>query len=132
MLQKDYVCGWKDIRKEDFCGVSHGYSKSQVAVGTTNGAGGRNVQIFVLTPDGRVLLALPGFWHPEDLRTELKFGKVLHRLWRDDSRSLEDKVRMWRRLHRHQPSTHSAFRTGAASSHFEPAAMPRCPFQSQT
>lgn len=106
-LQRDFVVGWRDIRKEEFCGISNGYGKRQTAVGTTNGAGGRNVQIFVLSPDARVLLALPGFWHPEDLRTELQFAKVLHRLWTDDSRALADKVRLWKKLQRRQPTTHS-------------------------
>lgn len=106
-LANDFVCGWEDIRDEDFCGVSSGYSKMQTAVGTTNGAGGRNVQIFVLSPDQRVLLLLPGFWHPDDLLQELSFAKVLHRLWADEGKSLEDKVHMWRRLHERQPRTHS-------------------------
>ena len=107
LLARDFVVGWKDIRKEDFCGVSRGYTKNQTAVGTTNGAGGRNVQVFVLTPNARVLLALPGFWHADDLRTELQFAKVLNRLWLDDSRTLQDKVKLWRKLQLRQPTTHS-------------------------
>ena len=106
MLKRDFVVGWKDIRNEDFCGVSHGYSKSQTAVGTTNGAGGRNVQIFVLSPDKRVMLALPGFWHPDDLMTELRFAKLIYRLWTDETRSLTSKVRMWKRLQKREAGTH--------------------------
>ncbi|MCB9890222.1 MAG: hypothetical protein H6832_06515 [Planctomycetes bacterium] len=107
VLADDFVVGWEDIRDEDFCGVSSGYNKRQTAVGTTNGAGGRNVQIFVLSPDERVLLLLPGFWHPDDLLHELSFAKVLHRLWADDTKPLAEKVRLWRRLHAREPMTHS-------------------------
>ena len=98
MLQRDFVLGWKNIAKEEYVGSSHGYSKRQTSVGTTNGAGPGNLQIFVLSPDLVVMHALPGFWHPEDLARELRFSKVLLRLWRDESRSREQKERMFERL----------------------------------
>lgn len=99
LLRDDFVLGWKNNEREEYCGTSRGYSRVQTAVGTTNGAGGHNVQIFVLSPDLVVLHALPGFWHPEDLANELRFAEVLHRLWRDDSRTRAEKERMWSRLH---------------------------------
>lgn len=100
MLQEDFVVGWKNNEREDYCGTSRGYARTQTALGTTNGAGGHNVQIFVLSPDLVVLHALPGFWHPEDLVAELQFAKVLDQLWRDDGRTRAQKETMWKRLHR--------------------------------
>ncbi len=110
MLQSDFVVGWKNIYREDFVGYSNAYKRTQTSVGTTNGAGPHNVQIFVLSPDLVVLHALPGFWHPDDLARELRFAKVLAQLWEDDNRSREDKDDMYRRLQlaevrRHPPET---------------------------
>ncbi len=83
MLKKHFVVGWKNNWREDYVGVSHGYTCEQPAVGTTNGAGPRNMQTFVLSGDGTVLHCLPGFWHPADLAHELEVSLALHRLWQD-------------------------------------------------
>lgn len=98
ILRRDYVLAWKNIRREEYVGDSFGYSTSQSCVGTTNGAGGRNVQLFILAPDSTVLHALPGFWHPDDLARELRFGLQAWLLWKDRSRSLGQKRSMYRRL----------------------------------
>ncbi len=98
MLQSDFVLGWKNIIREGYVGRSFGYSSRQTSVGTTNGAGPHNVQIFVLSPELVVLHALPGFWHPEDLARELRFAKVLHRLWQSRNHTWVQKRRMYRRL----------------------------------
>jgi hypothetical protein len=93
-LHEDFVVGWKNIEREPWRGESQGYSCTQTALGTTNGAGARNVQIFVLSADLRVLHALPGFWHPDDLRRELEFARLAHRLWADEGRTLAQKQSM--------------------------------------
>jgi hypothetical protein len=108
ILRNDYVLGWKNIRREEYVGASFGYTKNHACVGTTNGAGAHNVQIFILSPDLVVLQALPGFWHPEDLARELQFAKVLMRLWEDDGRTDAQKREAYRRLQltelRYQPA----------------------------
>jgi hypothetical protein len=98
LLRDRFVVGWRDIRDEDWVGSSFGYSPGQRAVGTTNGAGARNVQTFVLAPDLTVLHALPGFWHPEDFARELRFALVLARLWSDDNRTRAEKEAMFELL----------------------------------
>lgn len=98
MLRRAFVLGWKNIRREEYVGDSFGYSRKQSCVGTTNGAGGKNIQIFIMSPDQVVLHAIPGFWHPEDLARELRFGLVSWRLWNDDSRTVEQKRSMYRRM----------------------------------
>lgn len=99
-LARDYVVGWKNIEREPWRGESRGYTRNQTALGTSNGAGARNVQIFVLSPDLVVLHALPGFWHPDDLLAELRFAQLADRLWRDDARTRAQKAAMLARLHR--------------------------------
>ncbi len=98
LLARDFVAGWHNIAREDYVGRSHGYTCDQPAVGTTNGAGARNVQIFVLSASGVVLHALPGFWHPDDLAQELELATTLHALWRDRSRGASAKREMYSRL----------------------------------
>ena len=97
MLKEHFVVGWKNIKDEDYVGSSHGYTCSDAAVGTTNGAGPRNTQMYMLAPDGVVLHCLPGFWHPEDLAQELRMGRELYRLWKD-KRSKKDKRSMFKRI----------------------------------
>ena len=89
---------WKNIKKEDFVGYSAGYSRGRCAVGTTNGAGPHNVQIFVLSPKLVVLHALPGFWHAEDLARELRLAQSLFKLWKSKSYSPEQKNKIYRRI----------------------------------
>ncbi|MBL8900618.1 MAG: hypothetical protein JNM84_23505 [Planctomycetes bacterium] len=99
LLKDQFVVGWRNIEREPWCGLSHGYSSRQTAIGTTNGAGGRNVQLFVLAPDLTVLHVLAGFWHPDDLRAELSLAQRLFALHRDATRTREEKWRMARAFH---------------------------------
>ena len=93
LLKNDFVVGWENIDDKEHVGVSHGYSCKQTAIGTTNGAGGRNVQIIVMASDTTVLHVLPGFWHPEDLAKELLYARQLFHLHKDKSKKLAEKRR---------------------------------------
>ncbi len=108
LLDERFVLGARNIERESHVGTSHGYSPSDTAVGTTNGAGGRNVQILVLAADRTVVHALPGFWHAEDLLAELRLALDLHKLWRDDEVSREQKLAMFPLLHRSHLRRHGA------------------------
>ena len=45
----------------------------------------------MLSPDGIVLHALPGYWHPEDLAREMAFAHELWDVWKSDlSRKAKD------------------------------------------
>ena len=98
-LENHFILGHKNIHKDEHVGMSRGYSKTQHAVGTTNGAGGRNVQFLVIAPDGVVLHALPGFWHPKDLIRELKLALEIHRLHGDEGMTISGKLKMYELLH---------------------------------
>lgn len=100
MLQDRFVLGSRNIEREGHVGLSHGYACDQTAVGTTNGAGGRNVQIVVLAPDDTVLHALPGFWHAEDLLAELRLALDVHRLYADEALQPAQRRTMFELLHR--------------------------------
>ena len=98
LLQDQFVLGWKNIKRETFVGDSSGYSARHSCVGTTNGAGSRNLQLFILSDDLVVMHAITGFWHPADLAHQLRFGQVAWRLYQDASRSMAQKCRMYRLL----------------------------------
>jgi hypothetical protein len=99
LLREHFVIGKRNIERDGHVGLSHGYRADQSAVGTTNGAGGRNVQFVVLAADETVMHVLPGFWHAEDLIAELKLGLEVHRLYRREDLSQASKHSMFRTLH---------------------------------
>lgn len=99
LLRDQFIVGWSNIQRECHVGLSHGYRKDQTAIGTTNGAGGRNVQLAVMAPDETVLHVMPGFWHPDDLVEELRFARRLHRLWLGEH-DRATKERMFAAMHR--------------------------------
>lgn len=100
LLNDRFVLGVRNIERESHVGLSHGYKPTQTAVGTTNGAGGRNVQLIVMAADETVLHVLPGFWHAEDLLAELRLALEIHALHGNDALPKDRKVAMYRALHR--------------------------------
>src|SRR5262249_9056841 len=74
---------------------------------TTNGAGPRNVQLFMFNSDGTVLHCLPGFWTPGDLLYELQFAQSLNRLWTDAFMSREAKDKRFRELNLKHAQAHT-------------------------
>jgi hypothetical protein len=117
-LQRHFVLAHKNIERELHVGLSHGYKPTDSAVGTTNGAGGRNVQFVVLAADETVLHVLPGFWHPEDLVEELRLARELHALHLDASKQADVKQRLCAAMHQAHARRHGT------------AAMPRSDWQS--
>ncbi len=84
-LRDHFVCGWRNINGvEKFAGKSHSHPPDSSAVHTTNGAGGRNVQMLIISPDGDVLHCLPGYWNPDALRHELDFSLELAAIFNQD------------------------------------------------
>ncbi|MEM7263103.1 MAG: hypothetical protein AAF488_14025 [Planctomycetota bacterium] len=81
LLQKNFVCGWRNIDGvEKYAGRSGRYTSSDAAVTTTNGAGSKNIQFIVTDSNGQVLLVLPGYWNSKDFRQELEFCLKLNEI----------------------------------------------------
>jgi len=91
-LRSEFVCGFKNIAEESYCGRSGDHNPNEAAIWTTNGAGPRNTQLFLLDADGTVLECLPGFWAPDDLLCEIGFAKALDKVWHDGNRSPAQKT----------------------------------------
>jgi hypothetical protein len=98
LLKSDFVCGWRNIANEPYCGISSNHDTTNPAAITTNGAGPHNIQLFILAPDGTVLHCLPGYWDPTDLAYELKFAKELANVWSDTSLSRAQKDEKFRSM----------------------------------
>jgi hypothetical protein len=101
VLRDKFVCGWRDISGESYCGKSGQYGPDDGAVWTTNGAGPHNMQLFVLAPDGTVLHCLPGYWNSADLALELAFARELYEVWRDDAPRKNERFAELHRAHAH-------------------------------
>ncbi len=98
LLKEDWIVGWHNIENEPHIGQSFGYTSKQTSIGTTNGAGPHNIQMFMLSPDLVVLHALPGFWHPDDLARELGLGKQMLALWQDEELTKAEKKHRFKSL----------------------------------
>jgi hypothetical protein len=106
-LNNKFVCGFKNIKDEPYCGKSGKHDPNTPAVLTTNGAGPHNVQIFVLNADGIVLHCLPGFWTPADLLAELEFARSLSKIWSNPKLSREVKDNRFRDANLQHAQTHT-------------------------
>ncbi|MBX9696151.1 MAG: hypothetical protein K2Z81_27430, partial [Cyanobacteria bacterium] len=98
-LRNKYVCGYRNIAKEPYSGNSGVHPISGAAADTTNGAGPRNLQLFVLAPDSTVLHCLPGYWNAYDLDNELKLAERLMSIWQDTSITPVQKQKLFAREH---------------------------------
>lgn len=112
MLKDDFVCGYRNIENKKWAGASGKHQPDGQAVDTTNGAGPHNLQIFVLTADGIVLTALPGFWHSEDLARELDLAQRLNQVWQDPNLTRAQKNETFRQtqlahIREHPQSEHN-------------------------
>jgi len=107
-LDSRFILAHRNIEKDQHVGLSQGYKVNQSAVGTTNGAGPRNVQFLILASDETVLHALPGFWHADDLIPELQLAFEINRLYLDQSKNDAQKGRMFEMLHKTHMRRHGA------------------------
>ncbi|MBX9689106.1 MAG: hypothetical protein K2X27_20525 [Candidatus Obscuribacterales bacterium] len=98
-LRNRFVCGYRDISDQPYCGNSGVHTVTSNAIETTNGAGPHNIQLFVMDPDGTVLHCLPGYWNPQDLVGELDLAERLDSVYRERSLSPEQKRAQFASMH---------------------------------
>lgn len=108
LLKNTFVCGWRDISGEPYCGKSGAHNVDNPAVVTTNGAGPTNTQLFILAADGTVLHCLPGYWDARDFACEVALAEELNKVWLDGSLSRERKDARFREMHLAHIKSHSA------------------------
>lgn len=105
-LKRNFIVGYRNIKDEKYAGNSGVHPLDGAAVGTTNGAGPHNVQMFILSADGTVLHCLPGYWQSDDLNCELELAKRLNAVWLDKAMKLSDKKQLFVRLHKEHAQAH--------------------------
>ena len=114
-LRTKFVCGWRDIKDEPWCGVSGRYDPDNGAAWTTNGAGPHNIQLFMLAADGTVLHCLPGYWETHDLANEIKLAEELNAVWTNGALSREEKDKRFHDLHLQHLKDHPKETTARSS-----------------
>lgn len=107
VLGRQFLCGFRNVGDQPWCGNSAKHPRRSRAVYPANGAGPRNTQGFLLAPDGVVLHALLGYWHPKDFLCELSLARELCGLWQNPSLSRADKDARFAELHRSHIAIHS-------------------------
>ena len=106
-LKSDFICGWRDIGDQPYCGNSGKHPVNLDAVYTTNGAGPHNTQLFILAADGTVLHCLPGYWQPQDLAYEIEFANEINDVWTDKELTRAEKDKKFAELHAGHIHDHS-------------------------
>ena len=78
--------------KTSYAGQSNKHQPTMAATthGVYNCTGAKNVQMFLMTADGKVLSCLPGFWFPQYLLEELELAAKLNRIYRS-TRTLDER-----------------------------------------
>ena len=106
-LKQYFVCGYRDISNQPYCGMSGRHEVSGKATRTTNGAGPHNIQLFMLAPDGTVLNVLPGYWNSQDLVPEMRLAYQLDQVWENPKLSRSQKDQYFRQMQMDHISKHS-------------------------
>ncbi|MEE3229628.1 MAG: hypothetical protein VX272_01215, partial [Planctomycetota bacterium] len=76
-----FVSGWQNIKgRKNYAGVSNTHMPSYAAKNINTCSGGRNIQMYFMTPDGRVVHCLPGYWNAADFYTQAGFAVKLGNL----------------------------------------------------
>lgn len=113
-LRNNYICGYRNIAKAPYSGNSGIHPLSGPAVTTTNGAGPRNLQLFILASDGTVLHCLPGYWQSKDMAGELDLAERLNHIWTDRSITPAQKEALFAREHIRHINSHSSSMVAAS------------------
>jgi hypothetical protein len=106
-LKEYFACGYRDITREPYAGVSGVHEVGGNAVDTSNGAGPHNLQLFMLSADGTVLNCLPGYWHSQDLIPEMQLAAQLNEVWLNPELSRAQKDQLFTQMHLAHISQHS-------------------------
>ncbi len=85
LLQKNFVCSWKNIQGSDYAGTSNKHLPDYAATEVEMCAGHNNVQMFFMTSDGRVVNCLPGYWTSEAFLSEAQLALDLNKNYLSES-----------------------------------------------
>ena len=72
LLEKEFHLAWVNLEGDPDAGKSNRHATKDKAIPLMRGTGRSNVQMLVLTPDGRILHAMSGYIPPKDLEWELE------------------------------------------------------------
>ncbi len=82
LINHNFVCGWRNIAEQTaYAGKSNRHPPTSAAMQVNNCSGSHNVQMFLMTPDARVLHCLPGYWSPKHFLHEVEFSLQLASLY---------------------------------------------------
>ncbi len=98
LLNDRFISAWVNIEDDPAAGTSVRHPAEDQARHMARGLGEHNVQVLVLTPEGKIVNALAGYVGPADLLEELKFSLALLEALQKASR--ENHPRVLARAHR--------------------------------
>ena len=74
LLKKRFISAWIDTTGDPTAGTSFQHDPKEPAGSCIRGNGEHNVQMIVLTPEGRIFHVVSGYIGADDLREELAFA----------------------------------------------------------
>ena len=93
MLASKFVLAWTNTEGDRNAGASFAHAPGTPAGTCIRGNGEHNIQMLLLTPEGRLLGVLAGYIAPKDLVEELEFTLSVHDSLDDEGRMApEDRV----------------------------------------
>lgn len=120
LLHDRFVLGWINIEDRPWAGKSTRHDTAAPAKTVNTCSGHKNVQLFFLTTDGRVVHCLPGFWAAEDFLAQAKLAQQLNAVYCDPKLSRADKNEKFMLAHLEQFKQHEhALRYGSQLQGFD-------------
>ena len=77
LLKKEFVCTWKNTTGDASAGASFAHDPKEPAPSCARGNGEHNVQMMVLTHEGKLLFVRAGYLDAKDMLEDLRFARKL-------------------------------------------------------
>lgn len=114
LLRNNFVMAFTNIDgKTRYAGVSNKHQPTMAAKKVYNCTAAKNIQMFILTEDGKVLHCLPGFWDVKPFLEEVRFAIKLNRIYKG-SRSVAERNEKFLDAHLRHALQHDAKTIGAS------------------
>ncbi len=114
LLTANFVTAFKNIDgKERYAGRSNKHQPSMAAQKVWNCTAAKNIQMFILTEDGKILHCLPGFWDVKPFLEEVQFAMKLNKIYKSKM-SIADRNEKFLDAHLTHALQHDAETVGAS------------------
>jgi len=114
LLRNNFVMAFKNIDgKTRYAGKSNKHMPTMAAQKIYNCTAAKNIQMFILTEDGKIVHCLPGFWDVKPFIAEVQFAMKLNKIYKSKM-SIADRNEKFLDAHLTHALHHDAKTIGAS------------------